>query len=82
MAGKHRAGAQAGEDAPEEPVSEVPQDVAPVEAAPPPAPPEPAAPTAGASQDAIERLTQLGALHDQGVLTDEEFARQKTLLLG
>jgi Short C-terminal domain len=82
MAGKHRAGAQAGEDAREEPVSEVPPDVQPVEAAPPPAPPEPAAPTAGPSHDAIERLTQLGALHEQGVLTDEEFARQKTLLLG
>ena len=83
MAGKHRAGTQAGENEPEEPASDVePVDPEPVESAPPPAPPEAAAAAAGPSQDAIERLTQLGTLHDQGVLTDEEFTRQKTLLLG
>jgi hypothetical protein len=27
-------------------------------------------------------LTQLGELHDKGVLTDEEFAAQKAKLLG
>ena len=37
---------------------------------------------AGPSDDAIAKLTQLGQLHEQGVLTDEEFTRQKTLLLG
>jgi hypothetical protein len=41
-------------------------------------PPEPAAPEA----DPIEQLKQLGALHQQGVLTDEEFAAQKARLLG
>jgi hypothetical protein len=30
----------------------------------------------------IEQLSQLGQLHDQGVLTDEEFAAQKSRLLG
>jgi Short C-terminal domain len=30
----------------------------------------------------IERLKQLGELHDSGVLTDEEFAAQKARLLG
>lgn len=29
----------------------------------------------------IEQLTQLGKLHEQGVLTDEEFAQQKAKLL-
>jgi hypothetical protein len=43
--------------------------------APPPAPAEPAA-------DPIEQLKQLGALHQQGILTDEEFAAQKARLLG
>jgi hypothetical protein len=51
-------------------------------AAPAAAPPAPAAPaSAGPSRDAIERLTQLATLRDQGILTDEEFTRQKTLLL-
>ena len=31
--------------------------------------------------DAIQRLEQLGKLHDEGVLTDEEFAKQKAKLL-
>ena len=40
----------------------------------PPAPAEPAA-------DPIEQLQRLGALHEQGVLTDEEFAVQKSKIL-
>jgi Short C-terminal domain len=42
--------------------------------------PEPAA--APAAPDPIEQLRQLGELHQQGVLTDEEFAAQKAKLLG
>ncbi len=52
-------------------------------APPPPAaapPPPPAA--GGMSPDAIQQLTQLGQLHEQGVLTDEEFAAQKAKILG
>jgi hypothetical protein len=45
-------------------------------AAPPPPPPPAAAP------DPIEQLKELGQLHQQGVLTDEEFAAQKARLLG
>ena len=30
----------------------------------------------------MQRLEQLGKLHEQGVLTDEEFAKQKAALLG
>jgi hypothetical protein len=38
---------------------------------PPPAP----------AQDPIEQLKELGALHEQGILTDEEFATQKAKIL-
>jgi len=44
--------------------------------------PVPAAPAAPSMDDKIEQLKQLGALHEQGILTDEEFAAQKTKLLG
>jgi Short C-terminal domain len=45
--------------------------------------PQPAAPAAAAppAPDPIEQLKQLGELHAQGVLTDEEFAAQKAKLL-
>jgi len=36
----------------------------------------------GAGPDQIEQLKQLGELHTQGVLTDEEFAVQKAKILG
>ena len=44
--------------------------------------PAPPAPQAAAAPDPIEQLKQLGELHQQGVLTDEEFAAQKAKLLG
>jgi len=47
----------------------------PAEAAPPP---PPAAPPV----DPIAQLKDLAALHEQGVLTDEEFAAQKAKILG
>lgn len=43
------------------------------------APPPEAAP---AEADPIARLRELGELHEQGILTDEEFAAQKAKLLG
>jgi hypothetical protein len=49
------------------------------DAAPAPAPV--AAPATGES-DVIAQLTQLGQLHEQGVLTDAEFAGQKAKILG
>jgi hypothetical protein len=54
------------------------QDAYAYQEPPPPPPPAPAAPAA----DPIEQLKQLGALHQQGILTDEEFAAQKAKLLG
>ena len=61
-----------------------PQQYAPQQYAPepqyqaPPPPPPPAAP----APDPIAQLKDLAALHDQGVLTDEEFVVQKARILG
>jgi membrane protease subunit (stomatin/prohibitin family) len=44
-------------------------------AAPPPA-------EAPAEEDPYEALTKLGKLHEQGILTDEEFAAEKAKILG
>ena len=43
--------------------------------------PAPAASGGITAQD-TERLSELGKLHDQGVLTDEEFSLQKARILG
>jgi hypothetical protein len=39
-------------------------------------------PAAAPAEDPIEQLKQLGQLHAQGILTDEEFAAQKAKILG
>lgn len=44
---------------------------------PPPAPSPPPA-----ADDMTSELTQLASLHDQGILTDEEFAAKKAQILG
>ena len=48
------------------------------------APPAAAAPASAPemSADVTARLGELGKLHEQGVLTDEEFAQAKAKLLG
>ena len=54
-------------------------------APPPPAyapPPPPPPPPATDMNDKIAQLQQLGQLHEQGILTDEEFFAQKTKILG
>jgi len=45
-------------------------------------PPAAAAAPAAPQADPIERLKELGALRDQGILTEEEFAAQKAKILG
>ncbi|HEY1597470.1 MAG TPA: SHOCT domain-containing protein [Thermoleophilaceae bacterium] len=35
-----------------------------------------------AGPDPIEQLKELGQLHEQGILTDEEFSAQKAKILG
>ena len=47
----------------------------------PPAP-DPPAPAAPATSPMLDQLNQLAALHQQGVLTDDEFAAAKAKLLG
>ena len=55
------------------------QQAAPAAAAAPAAP-APAPPAAGPSM--LDQLNQLTALHEQGVLTDDEFTAAKAKLLG
>ena len=45
------------------------------------APPAPAPAAAAPAFDPIERLKELGALREQGILTEEEFAAQKAKIL-
>jgi hypothetical protein len=80
MAGKSRARSQDREMEQEQRIEDLEAQPAPAPAYAAPAP-APASASAGPSDDAIAKLTQLGQLHEQGVLTDEEFTRQKTLLL-
>jgi Short C-terminal domain len=40
-----------------------------------------AVPAGGLTPDAIEQLQQLGALKEQGILTEDEFAEQKARIL-
>jgi len=47
-----------------------------------PAPASAAPASSGITSQDTERLAQLGKLHEQGVLTDEEFAEQKARILG
>src|SRR5947209_5631406 len=54
-----------------------------MQAAPPaPAAPSAAAPAGGISETDVSRLQDLAKLHEQGVLTDDEFSQQKALILG
>ena len=49
---------------------------------PPPQYAQPAPAPAPTAPDPIEQLTQLAALKDRGILTEEEFAAQKAKILG
>ena len=44
--------------------------------------PGPPAAAGGLTPEVMEELKQLGELHEQNVLTDEEFEREKAKLLG
>jgi hypothetical protein len=43
---------------------------------------EPTAAAGGLTPEVMEQLKQLGELHEQNVLSDEEFEREKAKLLG
>jgi hypothetical protein len=75
MAGKHRANVQA--DQQDQAYMQGQQSMMSSPAAPPAA-----APSGGISSEDTARLQQLGELHAQGILTDEEFAQQKARILG
>jgi hypothetical protein len=47
-----------------------------------PPPPPPAAAPAAAEKDTITQLKELAELKREGILTDEEFAAQKSRILG
>lgn len=74
MAGKHRANAEAEQQdqayyaGQQSAMAAAPAPAAPVER--------------GISSDAVARLQELGKLHEQGILTDEEFSQQKAAILG
>jgi hypothetical protein len=92
VAGKHmanKANDQAAYDASQDDrISQVEQQQGPPpdqygqqqQYAPPPQAPPPAAPAAGPSM--ADQLQQLAALHQQGVLSDDEFATAKAKVLG
>jgi hypothetical protein len=74
--GKHNARSQ--QEGQDQAYEQGAQQAAP--AAPPPPAAAPAAP--GIGPDVTARLGELGKLHEQGVLTDEEFSQAKSKLLG
>lgn len=74
MLGKRHAESQEQEQEQDQYEQEAPPQEAPPESPPPS--------SGGISEDAMARLKELGQLHEQGVLTDEEFAQQKAKLLG
>ena len=47
-----------------------------------PAEPSGGAQATGLTDERMEQLKQLGKLHEQNVLTDDEFEREKAKLLG
>jgi hypothetical protein len=69
MAGKRRARAEQ----PTEPMAQPTEPMAQPDAAPP---------SGGLSPEAMEQLKSLAQLHDQGILTDQEFDQQKAKVLG
>jgi hypothetical protein len=84
-AGRSGANRAAQEQTQDEQIAELqaqqaaaPQPVAPSQ----PAPPPPAAPAEMTSDDRLRQLRELGELKSSGVLTDEEFQREKARLLG
>jgi len=82
MAGKsharHSMERQQYEDEQDARISDVEQQQASSPQAPPPAP----APGPAPSSPMVDQLNQLATLHQQGVLTDDEFAAAKAKLIG
>jgi hypothetical protein len=81
MAGKHVARNQAAQQQQDDEqngrLNDLEQQQAPAAQA---APDQPA--SAGATPSMADQLSQLATLHDQGALTDDEFAAAKARILG
>jgi Short C-terminal domain len=75
MAGKHRARSQEREADQDDRISGLEQDTY-AQPAPAPAPA-----SGGLTPDAMDQLKQLAQLHEQGILTDQEFDQQKAKIL-
>jgi Short C-terminal domain len=75
MAAKKHHDAKQAQQEEEAPASQQAEPGGPGQAA------EPAA-AAGLTPEVMEQLKQLGELHEQNVLSDEEFEREKAKLLG
>lgn len=86
LAGKHvarRQEAQAQQDAyQDQRIGDLEQQQSYQPPPPDQPPPPPAAAAPSQSSAMIDQLNQLAALHQQGVLTDEEFAAAKAKLFG
>jgi hypothetical protein len=76
--GKHRARSQAEEQDEAYQQGAADTAAAPAAAAPAAAPP----PSSGITSEDTQRLAELGKLHEQGILTDEEFTKEKMKILG
>ena len=77
MAGKHVAQSSADQQQQEQDQNERPSDLEQQQA-----PASAQAPAPAASSPMIDQLNQLAALHQQGVLTDDEFSAAKAKLIG
>jgi hypothetical protein len=73
-AAKHHRDAKQAEETSVPAADQPPASADPAQAEPPD--------SDGLTPDSIEELKQLGELHEQNVLTDEEFAREKARILG
>ena len=81
QAGRWSAKAAPQEQYPQEQYGQQQQQYAQPQYAPPPPPPA-QTPAADPMSSKLEQLKQLGALKEQGVLTDTEFEEQKRRILG
>ncbi|WP_395656202.1 SHOCT domain-containing protein [Nocardioides sp.] len=73
---RRQAGRWAAQEQPQQQYQEPPPQYQQPQYAPPPPP------AAAPEDEMFAQLEKLGALHDKGILTDEEFAAQKAKLLG
>jgi Short C-terminal domain len=82
VAGKSVARRRAGQDAQDAEQDGRIDDLEQQQQVAPPPPAAPAAPAPAAGNSMADQIGQLADLHQQGVLTDDEFAAAKAKLLG